>query len=146
MEKILEVVRIKQVTIKCDEVKDFVITTPKDGAELAKKYIAEDDREVFLVIVLNTKNKVNAIHRCHVGSLNSSIVHPREVFKAAILNNGASIIVSHQHPSGDTNPSHEDIMVTKRLVDAGKIIGIEVLDHIIVSNESYYSLKENGYI
>lgn len=96
---------------------------------------------------LNTKNNVVAVHRCHVGSLNSSIVHPREVFKSAILNNAASVIVAHQHPSGDIKPSMEDINVTKRLVEAGKLLGIEVLDHLVVnSDKSFTSLKERGYI
>ena len=94
---------------------------------------------------LNTKNNVVAVHRCHVGSLNSSIVHPREVFKSAILNNAASVIVAHQHPSDDITPSKEDINVTRRLVDAGKLLGIEVLDHLVVNNESKFtSLKEKG--
>jgi len=95
---------------------------------------------------LNTKNNVVAVHRCHVGSLNSSIVHPREVFKSAILNNAASVIVAHQHPSDDITPSKEDINVTRRLVDAGKLLGIEVLDHLVVNNESKFtSLKEKGH-
>jgi DNA repair protein RadC len=99
--------------------------------------------KVFLVLCLNTKNEV--VHRCHVGALNSSIVHPREVMKAAILNNAASIIVSHQHPSGNPEPSREDIDVTTRLVEAGKILGIDVLDHIFVTYKgNHYSLKEHG--
>lgn len=96
---------------------------------------------------LNTKNNVVAVHRCHVGSLNASLVHPREVFKSAILNNAASVIVAHQHPSVDISPSKEDINVTKRLVEAGKLLGIEVLDHLVVnSDNSFTSLKERGYI
>ena len=96
---------------------------------------------------LNIKNNVVAVHRCHVGSLNSSIVHPREVFKSAILNNAASVIVGHQHPCGDTKPSMEDIKVTKRLVEGGKLLGIEVLDHLVVNNDnSFTSLKERGHI
>ena len=82
----------------------------------------------------------------NVGSLNASVVHPRETFKAAILNNAASIIVAHQHPSGDSSPSQEDIHVTKRLKDAGQIIGIEVLDHLIVGRNQFTSLKEKGYV
>jgi RadC-like JAB domain len=83
----------------------------------------------------------------HIGSLNSSIVHPREVMKSAILNNAASIIVSHQHPSGDPTPSREDIEVTKRLAEAGRILGIEVLDHVIVTHTgNHVSLKEKGYL
>jgi len=109
--------------------------------------LTRDDREVFFVMCLNTKNNVSAVHRCHVGSLNASLVHPREVFKSAILNNAASVILAHQHPSGDITPSMEDINVTKRLVEAGKLLGIEVLDHLVVnSDNSFTSLKERGYI
>lgn len=79
--------------------------------------------------------------------MNASLVHPREVFKSAILNNAASVIVAHQHPSGDITPSMEDINVTKRLVEAGRLLGIEVLDHLVVnSDNSFTSLKERGYI
>jgi len=92
--------------------------------------------------VFDTKNNAIAVHRCHVGSLNSSLVHPREVFKSVILNNAAGIIVAHQHPSGDITPSMEDINVTRRLVEAGKLLGIEVLDHLVVSSDnSFTSLK-----
>ncbi|ATO39209.1 DNA repair protein RadC (plasmid) [Geobacillus thermodenitrificans] len=95
---------------------------------------------------LNTKNEVVAVHRCHIGSLNSSIVHPREVFKAAILNNSASIIVAHQHPSGDVTPSKEDVEMTRRLAEAGRILGIEVLDHLVINYKAEYtSLKERGF-
>lgn len=95
---------------------------------------------------LNTKNNVIAVHRCHIGSLNSSIVHPREVFKSAILNNAASVIVAHQHPSGDKTPSTEDMNVTKRLVEAGRLLRIEVLDHLVVNGDcKFTSLKEIGH-
>lgn len=127
MKKILEIVRIKQIVTETSEERK-VIRCPEDAAKVAAHFIGDDDREVFLVMCLNTKNKVVAVHRCHIGSLNASIVHPREVFKAAILNNSASIIVAHQHPSGDVTPSREDVEMTKRLAEAGRILGIEVLD------------------
>jgi DNA repair protein RadC len=123
------------------------IASPYDAQELAASYIAHEDREVFLVMMLNTKNQVVGLHRAHVGSLNASIVHPRDVLKCAILNNAASIIVSHQHPSGDPTPSLEDIEVTKRLAEAGRILGIELLDHVIVTHlGNHVSLKEKGYL
>lgn len=107
--------------------------------------MGDDDREVFLVMCLNTKNQVVAVHRAHIGSLNASLVVPREVFKAAILNNSASLIISHQHPNGVVAPSLEDISVTQRLVEWGNILGIEVLDHVIVNAEAeYYSMKEEN--
>ena len=147
METILEIVRIEQIICEAEEGVNYMIKGPQDGAEIASRFIGRDDREVFFVMCLNTKNHVVAVHRCHVGSLNSSIVHPREVFKSAILNNAASVIVAHQHPSGDITPSMEDINVTKRLVEAGKLLGIEVLDHLVVNNDnSFTSLKERGYI
>lgn len=147
MEKVKEIVRIKQV-IKKGDLDEVIIKSPQDGANLATEIIGDEDREVLLVIVLNTKNKVVAIHKCHVGSLNASIVHPREVMKAAILNNGASIIISHNHPSNDPTPSRQDIEVTQRVQEAGKILGIELLDHIIVSNKKskFTSIKEKGFM
>lgn len=146
MKIIYEIQRIKQVVMEAEVERDL-IRSPLDGARIAKSFIGDDDREVFFVMCLNTKNEVIAVHRCHVGSLNASIVHPREVFKAAILNNASSIIVSHQHPSGNIQPSKEDLHVTKRLVKGGEMLGIEVLDHVIVSdNDAYYSFKEEGHI
>jgi DNA repair protein RadC len=147
MEKVYEIQRIKQVIQEVEGGEQYIVRSPEDGAKIASQFIGDDDREVFFVMSLNTKNRVVAVHRCHVGSLNASIVTPREVFKSAILNNSASIIVSHQHPSQNVDPSREDIEVTQRLVEAGKILGIEVLDHLIVNaNSEYCSLKEKGYI
>lgn len=124
----------------------YVIRSPDDGAN----YIMEDMRvlkqEHFVVLFLNTKNHV--IHRqtIFIGSLNASIVHPREVFREAVKRSAASIIVAHNHPSGDPAPSQEDIHVTKRLVESGKMIGIELLDHLIIGDRKFISLKEKGYI
>jgi DNA repair protein RadC len=147
MEKVYEIQRIKQVIQEVEGGDSYIVRSPQDGANVASKFIGDEDREVFFVMCMNTKNRVIAVHRCHVGGLNASLVVPREVFKSAILNNSASIIVSHQHPSQDIMPSREDIEVTKRLVECGKILGIEVLDHIIVNASSnYYSMKEKGYV
>src|SRR5699024_12647969 len=146
METILEVVRIEQIIREAEEGVNCIIRSPEDGAKIASRFIWRDDREVFFVMSLNTKNNVIAVHRCHVGPLNSSLVHPREVFKSAILNNASSVIVAHQHPRGDITPSIEDINVTKRLVEAGKLLDIEVLDHLVAnSDNSLTSLKERGY-
>src|SRR5699024_10105905 len=112
----------------------YEIRSPEDAADIAIEEIADEDREVFFVACLNTKNKIVAIHREHVGSLNASIVTHRETFKAAIMNNTAAIICFHQHPSGDTTASDEDIQTTRRVTESGKILGIELLDHIIVSH------------
>ena len=106
----------------------------------------EEAQEVFGILVLNTKNKIVAVHEISRGTLNSSVVHPREVFKPAILHNAAAIVCFHNHPSGDPEPSKDDILITHRLVEAGKIMGIEVFDHIIVGDNGYVSLKERGVI
>lgn len=146
IETIYEIQRIKQVKEAATIKSSKTITGPKVAYELVKAFIGDDDREVFFVMCLNTKNKIVAVHRCHVGAINSSVVHPREVFKAAILNNSASIVVSHQHPSGDPTPSQEDIHVTRRLAESGKMLGIEVLDSIVAGDDTFVSLKEKGYL
>ena len=142
---VYEVQRIKQVVME-ETVENNIVRTPDDGAKIARKFIGDDDREVFFVMCLNTKNKVVAVHRAHVGSLNASLVRPADVFKAAILNNAASIIVCHQHPSMDPSPSREDINVTARLVEVGKMLDIAVLDHLIIGRNNFISLKEQGHI
>lgn len=148
METVYEVLRIKQVgrKKKWKFEHDYEIRNPETVARIAQHYIGDEDREVFFVMCLNTKNKINAIHRAHVGSINATVVHPREIFKCAVLNNAFSIIVFHNHPSGNPAPSREDIEFTKRLVECGEILGIEVLDHIIVGDYNYASLKDKGYM
>ena len=122
-----------------------VIRSPADVWNLVEQMRCLD-REEFRILHLNTKHYVLEVETISVGSLNSSIVHPREVFKNAIKRSTAAIILVHNHPSGDTSPSREDIEVTKRLVEVGKIIGIDVLDHLIVGNNRYVSLKEKDLI
>ncbi|ETT87155.1 JAB domain-containing protein [Viridibacillus sp. FSL R5-0477] len=95
---------------------------------------------------LNTKNEPTHLNTVHIGSLNASIVHPREVIKPAILTNAASIMVCHNHPCGNVDASPEDIEVTKRLQEVGEIVGIELLDHIILGEDSYLSFREKGYM
>lgn len=147
MEKIYEVVRIKQVVSEIRESKfQSNIASTQIASNIATKLIGDDDREVLLVLMLDNKNKINAVHRCHVGTLCSSLVHPREVFKAAILNNSARIILAHQHPSGYTAPSQADFEITRRLKVCGELLGIELLDHLVVNSVGdYYSfLEESG--
>ncbi len=103
-------------------------------------------KEHFIAIYLDTKNQEIAREVISIGTLNASIVHPREIFEPAIRNLAASIILVHNHPSGDTKPSEEDILVTKKLVDSGKLLDIHVLDHIIVSSRGYVSFKEKGLL
>jgi len=106
--------------------------------------VEEEAQEVFGVLILNTKHKIVAVHEISRGTLDASMAHPREVFKPAVLHNAAAIICFHNHPSGDPEPSKEDIELTKRLVEAGNIMGIEIFDHIIVGDDRYVSLKERG--
>ncbi|RKD23895.1 hypothetical protein BEP19_05570 [Ammoniphilus oxalaticus] len=124
----------------------WTIRSPEDVAKLMMEELRHLKREKFVCLFLNTKNQVLAQHTVSIGSLNSSVVHPREVFKEAIRRSSAAIICLHNHPSGDPTPSQEDIEVTKRLINAGQIIGIAVLDHVIIGDGRFYSLKENGCI
>ncbi len=103
-------------------------------------------KEYFKIAILDTKNQILAIENISIGTLNASIVHPRDVFKIAIKRNANSIILIHNHPSGDPNPSNEDISITNRLIDAGNLIGIKVLDHIIIGDNKYISFKEKNLV
>lgn len=103
------------------------------------------DKEHFFVISLNTKNKVKFVELVSIGTANSSLVHPREVFRRCIIRGASAAIVCHNHPSGESEPSEEDINITKRLVEAGKIVGIEILDHVIIG-QRWSSMKEKGII
>lgn len=123
-----------------------VVRSPQQVSTLVMEEMCYLDREHFRVVLLNTKNRVLAVETVSVGSLNSSLVHPREVFKKAVQRSAAAVILVHNHPSGDPSPSSEDVEITRRLCEAGKIIGIEVLDHIIIGDHVFVSLKEKGYI
>jgi len=116
------------------------LTDPKKVYQLIKSKLKDYHKEHFYVIALNSRN--HSIAEVSVGSLNASIVHPREVFAEAIKNKAASVIFVHNHPSGDPEPSQGDLLITKRLVEAGKILEIEVVDHIIVTSNSFLSFKE----
>ncbi|MCA1056965.1 DNA repair protein RadC [Rossellomorea aquimaris] len=144
--KRVDIVSLKMVREKSFLYPERRVTSPADAYTLTKRFFLDLDREHFIVICLDTKNQPTAINVCHIGSLSASIVHPREVLKPAVLSNSASIIVAHNHPSTDPTPSKEDIEVTKRLAESGKILGIELLDHIVVGDEKFVSLKEKGYI
>lgn len=124
----------------------FVIRSPQDGANYVMEEMRFLSQEHFVCLYLNTKNQVLHKQTVFIGSLNASIVHPREVYKEALKRSAASIICIHNHPSGDPSPSREDIEVTKRLSESGKVLGIELLDHLIIGEQKYVSLKEKGYI
>lgn len=120
------------------------IKSPADAAGLVMERLRFKDREHFLSLLLNTKNRVITIDEVSVGTLNSSSVHPRELFRGAIKRSAASVILVHNHPSGDTTPSKDDLEVTRRLCDVGRIIGIDVLDHIIIGDNNFVSIKSEG--
>lgn len=120
------------------------INQPGNAAEIFRQFIGDCDRESFCILCLNTKNEPTALHQVSSGTLNASLVHPRETFKLAILANSASIIACHNHPSGNPSPSQEDVELTERLRDTGALIGIELLDHIVLGDGTYVSMKERG--
>ena len=146
----IENVRIKLVKESAGLYCNNYISSPEDAAEIAAKFFEDmsSDREIFAVMLLNTKNHVVGINVVSIGSLTASVVHPREVFKSAILANAASIILTHNHPSGDPAPSKEDISITSRLVQAGRLMDIPVLDHIIIGDgtDRSISFKANDII
>jgi len=128
------------------ELDDLDIKKPQDVVKAIRARIQDKAKEHFKLILLNTRNKIIGISTVSIGTLNTSLVHPREVFKDAIMHNAASVVLAHNHPSGDIEPSENDLTITKRLVEAGKILGIEVLDHIIVTKAGFFSFKEKGLL
>ncbi|CEE02180.1 UPF0758 protein [Caldibacillus thermoamylovorans] len=124
----------------------YVIHSPEDGANYVMEEMRFLTQEHFVCLFLNTKNEVIHKQTIFIGSLNASIVHPRELFKEAFRRSAASMICLHNHPSGNPEPSREDIEVTRRLVECGRILGVDVLDHIIIGDKRYVSLKEKGYL
>ncbi len=121
-----------------------VIKGPGDASLLVMENMRHLEQEHFQVILLNIKNQVLGVELVFVGGLASSPVHPREVFKSAIRKSAAGVILVHNHPSGDPSPSREDMEVTKRLTEAGKLLGIEVLDHLVIGDNKYVSFREKG--
>lgn len=126
--------------------KKYSISSNEDAYEYIKDTVALKDREYFYTILLNNKNEVISKELISIGDLSSSIVNPREVFKPAIKRSAKSIILVHNHPSGNPRPSKADLMITHRLIDCGEILDINVLDHLIIGHGSYVSLKKDNYI
>ncbi len=122
------------------------ITTPRQAADLFMEELRYKKKEYFKILLLNTKNHVISREEISVGSLSASIVHPREIFTLPLRKSAASIILFHNHPSGDPAPSQEDLEVTRRLVDAGNILGIAVRDHIIIGDGCFFSFREKGLL
>ena len=145
--KVLAIFAVKELSkrwLKQKE-KPNIIHGPEDAATYAMEHLVLEQKENFCVMLLNTKNHVIGWHVISMGSLTASIVHPREVFAPALLHHAASIILVHNHPSGDPSPSREDIAVTRRLSKSGALMDIPVLDHIIIGVNNFVSMKEKGF-
>jgi len=144
-----QTVRIRQevAELRCNA-SSTTISSPDVAVEIVSPLMRDDDRESMMVLMLNTKNQVIGIHQASVGSINSSVVHPREILKSAILNNASSILLFHSHPSGNLQESREDVEATQRMVECCKLMGIHLIDHIILgfNNPNYNSLKQKGFI
>ena len=144
--KVKAALELARRTSKYSDLPRTVIKSPEDAAGLVMEEMRHFDREHFRAILLNTKNQVIGTDKVSVGTLNSSAVHPRELFRNAIKRGAASVILVHNHPSGDPAPSKEDMDITGRVKEAGNIIGIGVLDHIIIGDNKFTSFKANGLI
>jgi len=127
-----------------DSGKKETVKTPEDVVSLVRGRLKNKKKEYFLALLLDTRNQLIRAAEISIGSLDSSVVHPREVFKEAVAASAASVIFAHNHPSGDPAASEDDINLTKRLAQAGEIMGIDVLDHVIVGDQKFLSLKREG--
>jgi DNA repair protein RadC len=134
----------RRISTQTPSYKNKDLTDPKKAYQLIKSKLKDYHKEHFYIIALNSRN--HSIAEVSVGSLDASVVHPREVFAEAIKNKASSVIFAHNHPSGDPEPSEDDLVTTKQLTEAGKILGIEVVDHIIVTKNSYFSFKDGNLI
>lgn len=144
--KRVNIVSLKMIKDKSFLFKTRVIKSPSDMYNLTKEFLENADRESFIVVCLNTKNEPINVSTVSTGTLNSSLIHPREVFKVAVLSNANSIICAHNHPSGSIAPSKEDKGITYKIKESGEILGIKLLDHIIVGNDNFYSFKQNNIL
>jgi DNA repair protein RadC len=143
--QILAAIEIGKRFFKPKEEKEIYIYSPKDVLKQTS-HLKENKKENFVVLYLDARNKLITKETISIGTINASLVHPREVFEPAIRELAVAIILVHNHPSGDPTPSEDDISLTKRLIEAGKILGIEVTDHIIIGKNRYFSFKEKKLI
>ena len=147
MKKKINIVSLKLLKEKSLEYNFTSVKNPINVVKLAKELIGEVDREYVLVLNLNTNLEPNSIEVCGIGSLSEAVIHPREIFKSAILSSASKIIMVHTHPSGHVEPSIEDIQTTRRIRKAGEILGIPLVDHLILGNDTdYFSFTEHGDI
>ena len=141
--KRIDIVKIKMVKESSVKYENRRIKNPWDAYKIFNDYIDDSNKEMFVLMCLNNKNEPTHISTISIGSVNESIATPAEVFKVALLSNANKIMVCHNHPSGDPQPSESDRNITERLYDSGAIIGIKLLDHIIIGDDVYYTFKEN---
>lgn len=123
-----------------------ICSTPRQAADLFRAFVGDSDREHLIAIFLDTQNRFLGLHTVSIGTLDYSVVHPREVFKAAILSNASSLVLAHNHPSGESAPSEEDVRITLELQKAGELLDIPLMDHIVVGEASYASFMEMGLL
>jgi len=143
----IDIVKIQMVRDGTLEYDKKAIKGPQDLAELGQKFIQNSDREIFLLVCLNTRNHINCINVVSIGTIKTTLVTPREVLKIAILSNAANMAFIHNHPSGDPDPSSDDIQITNRIAECAKLFGIGLLDHVIISDDGKYeSFLEKGLI
>ena len=142
----LIVIRLQMIREEIEYYGTKKVRSPGDADQVVRSFIGNSDREVFLTLNLSSANDINSIHVVSIGSLNQSIVHPRECFKAALLSNAASVVLAHNHPSGEVTPSAEDKQITVKLKECGQLLNIQVVDHVIVGEKGYFSFKENGLL
>lgn len=141
---------IREAGVEYDKPADYRVRTPDDAARAARE-MADSDTECFVALYLNAKNGLIAAEIVGAGILDAALIHPREVFAPAVLRRAAAVMLLHNHPSGDPTPSAEDIRITRQLVDAGRILDIRVLDHVVVSYRTgdgikHVSMRENGLV
>ena len=143
--KRVDIVSLKMVKESSRLYKPRHINSPQDAAALIRDLLSDSDREKIMAICLDSKNQPTCITTVSIGTLTSSTAHPREIFKTAIISNSAGIILAHNHPSGDLSPSRDDITTTERLKEAGDLLGIDLLDHLIIGQDDrYLSFREQG--
>lgn len=145
-EVVTKIARVKQIVMDGPMQYENNIASTQESSRFGVNEIEDEAQEVVLVVILDTKNKINAIHRVFTGSLNTSVAHPREIFQSALLNNGARILVYHNPPNSNTEPSEVELIFRKRMEETGSILGIDLLDHIIVSGKGWLCLREYGLL
>jgi DNA repair protein RadC len=142
--KNIEIVKVRLVKDISNAYRIKQINKQETAASVAKEFLANEDREVFIAINLDGSMRINSINIVSVGCLDHTVVHPREVFKTTILSNASDVIIAHNHPSGNPDPSEHDIEITRRLFECGKLLDIKVLDHIIIGDDEYTSVRLEG--